>query len=295
MPLPGRCSGARSYPTPEASATERGLRSPDADPRRRPRSGFRRSRARDDVVGGARRRRRRDPDRQERRVRLRILEARRDVRPNDASTRSAFRTATSPSPACASLQQTVTAIDPETRSVTTDGGVHEADFLDRRARRRLRPGRHAGACRGRQRVLLHGWRRAVAAICFRRSRKGRAIVGVCGAPFKCPPAPSEAALLLHDYLSARGVRDDCEISFVIPFGSRSLPHRTRRARWSPPSPSATSSSSPGAASARSTRHAGSPFSTTAASCPTTSSSASRNTAPQTSSWRAEWPRTAMCP
>ena len=33
------------------------------------------------------------------------------------------------------------------------------------------------------------------------------------------PAPSEAALLLHDYLSARGVRDDCEISFVIPFGS----------------------------------------------------------------------------
>jgi sulfide:quinone oxidoreductase len=49
--------------------------------------------------------------------------------------------------------------------------------------------------------------------------QGRAIVGVCGAPFKCPPAPSEAALLLHDYLSARGVRDDCEISFVIPFGS----------------------------------------------------------------------------
>src|SRR6266851_1421786 len=47
--------------------------------------------------------------------------------------------------------------------------------------------------------------------------QGRAIVGVCGAPFKCPPAPSEAALLLHDYLSARGVRDECEISVVIPF------------------------------------------------------------------------------
>jgi sulfide:quinone oxidoreductase len=49
--------------------------------------------------------------------------------------------------------------------------------------------------------------------------KGRAIIGVCGAPFKCPPAPSEAALLLHDYLTARGMRADCEISFVIPFGS----------------------------------------------------------------------------
>jgi len=48
---------------------------------------------------------------------------------------------------------------------------------------------------------------------------GQAIVGVCGAPFKCPPAPSEAALLLHDYLSERGVRGDCEISFVLPLGS----------------------------------------------------------------------------
>jgi sulfide:quinone oxidoreductase len=47
--------------------------------------------------------------------------------------------------------------------------------------------------------------------------RGRALVGVCGAPFKCPPAPSEAALLLHDYLDARGVRDDCEISVAMPF------------------------------------------------------------------------------
>ena len=37
-------------------------------------------------------------------------------------------------------------------------------------------------------------------------------------PFKCPPAPSEAALLLHDYLTERGVRDACQISLVMPFG-----------------------------------------------------------------------------
>ena len=36
--------------------------------------------------------------------------------------------------------------------------------------------------------------------------------------FKCPPAPSEAALLLHDYLTERGIRRDCEISLVMPFG-----------------------------------------------------------------------------
>jgi sulfide:quinone oxidoreductase len=49
--------------------------------------------------------------------------------------------------------------------------------------------------------------------------RGRAVIGVCGAPFKCPPAPSEAALLLHDYLADRGIRRECELSFVIPFGT----------------------------------------------------------------------------
>jgi len=48
--------------------------------------------------------------------------------------------------------------------------------------------------------------------------KGHAIVGVTSAPFKCPPAPSEAALLLHDYLTEKGVRKDCSISIVMPFG-----------------------------------------------------------------------------
>lgn len=48
--------------------------------------------------------------------------------------------------------------------------------------------------------------------------KGHAIVGVTAAPFKCPPAPSEAALLLHDYLVKKGVRDDCKITLIIPFG-----------------------------------------------------------------------------
>src|SRR5262249_40384373 len=37
--------------------------------------------------------------------------------------------------------------------------------------------------------------------------------------FKCPPAPSETALLLHDYLTARGRRGATEISVVMPFGT----------------------------------------------------------------------------
>ena len=45
---------------------------------------------------------------------------------------------------------------------------------------------------------------------------GRIVIGVCRAPYKCPPAPSETALLLHDALTSRGVRNDCEIEIVMP-------------------------------------------------------------------------------
>ena len=48
---------------------------------------------------------------------------------------------------------------------------------------------------------------------------GPAIVGVCGKSFKCPPAPSETALLMHDYLVARGRRASAEITVVMPFGT----------------------------------------------------------------------------
>ena len=41
---------------------------------------------------------------------------------------------------------------------------------------------------------------------------------MCGPSFKCPPAPSEAALLLDEYLRERGVRDDVRIQVVMPFG-----------------------------------------------------------------------------
>jgi sulfide:quinone oxidoreductase len=116
------------------------------------------------------------------------------------------------------LQETVTAIDPEARRVSTDQGVHEADFLivalgadyDMDAT----PGLAEG---GNEFYTVAGAERLRAVI--PEFTQGKAVIGVCGAPFKCPPAPSEAALLLHDNLLARGVRDACEISFVIPFGT----------------------------------------------------------------------------
>jgi len=114
-------------------------------------------------------------------------------------------------------QETITSIDPVTKRVTTDKAAHEADILvialgadyDMAATRGLAEGGNEfysfkGAEKLRE--LLPTF------------TGGKVIVGVCGAPFKCPPAPSEAALLMHDYLVKRGIRNECEISLVMPFG-----------------------------------------------------------------------------
>src|SRR5262249_8486196 len=45
---------------------------------------------------------------------------------------------------------------------------------------------------------------------------GRVIVAVCALPFKCPPAPTESALMMHDFLTARGLRQKSSISLVMP-------------------------------------------------------------------------------
>lgn len=116
------------------------------------------------------------------------------------------------------LRETVLEIDPALRRVRTDAGSHEADVLvvalgadyDYDATPGLREaGNEFYSVAGAERLaeLLPGF------------TSGRAVIGVCGAPFKCPPAPSETALLLHDMLTGRGVREDCEITFAIPLPS----------------------------------------------------------------------------
>jgi sulfide:quinone oxidoreductase len=116
------------------------------------------------------------------------------------------------------LRETVTAIDPAARVVTTDAGVHEADYLVIA----LGADYDLEATPGFAEVAgdfysVAGAERLAEAIPTFSS--GRALIGVCGTPFKCPPAPSECALLLDDELRRRGVREDCEITFVIPLGS----------------------------------------------------------------------------
>ncbi|HXW58456.1 MAG TPA: FAD-dependent oxidoreductase [Solirubrobacteraceae bacterium] len=115
------------------------------------------------------------------------------------------------------LQETVIAIDPSARRVATDAGEHEADALVIALGADYDFDATPGLAQAGEFYSLAGAERLTERLPSFRS--GRAVIAVCGAPFKCPPAPSEASLLLHDHLSAEGVRDRCEISFVMPLSS----------------------------------------------------------------------------
>jgi sulfide:quinone oxidoreductase len=115
-------------------------------------------------------------------------------------------------------RDTITAIDPVTKVVTTQNGTYEADVLVVALGANYDVDATAGLNEhGNEYYTFQG--AVTLSEVIPRFTGGHAIIGVCGAPFKCPPAPSEAALMLHDYLSRTGVREACTISLVIPYGS----------------------------------------------------------------------------
>jgi sulfide:quinone oxidoreductase len=115
------------------------------------------------------------------------------------------------------LQTTVRSFDPAARTVVTDAGEFAADFLVVALGADLDPSATPGLVEGGNEFYTVAGAFALREVIVRFER-GPAIIGVCGKSFKCPPAPSETALLLHDYLTERGRRDATEITMVIPFG-----------------------------------------------------------------------------
>jgi sulfide:quinone oxidoreductase len=112
-------------------------------------------------------------------------------------------------------RETVTAIDPGERRVTTDVGSYDADFLvvamgadyDMDAT----PGLGAG---GFEYYTIAGAERLRAALLDLDG--GRVLVSVLGQPFKCPPAPFEGAFMLHEYFTQRGIRDSVQMTSTFP-------------------------------------------------------------------------------
>jgi sulfide:quinone oxidoreductase len=109
----------------------------------------------------------------------------------------------------------VVSIDPRSRRVVTDAATYDPDFLvvalgadyDRAAT----PGFMDG---GFEYYSIDGAERLRDALPLFTG--GRVLLAVLSIPFKCPPAPYEGILLLHDYLVDRGVRNATEIHVISP-------------------------------------------------------------------------------
>jgi sulfide:quinone oxidoreductase len=115
-------------------------------------------------------------------------------------------------------QERVTSIDPERRRVTTDAGSYDADVLaialgadyDIAAT----PGFEEGGFEYYSVAGAERMRDVIPGI-----DSGTILIAILGHPFKCPPAPFEAALLLHDHLVERRVREAVKIRTVGPMAA----------------------------------------------------------------------------
>ncbi|GAA1767569.1 NAD(P)/FAD-dependent oxidoreductase [Agromyces humatus] len=112
-------------------------------------------------------------------------------------------------------QERVLALDPATRHVVTDAGAYDPDVvvvaLGADYDVAATPGFIDG---GFEYYTVAGAERLRDEL--EAFRGGRVMLAVLSIPFKCPPAPYEAILLLHDRLVGRGIRDVTDLHVVTP-------------------------------------------------------------------------------
>lgn len=114
------------------------------------------------------------------------------------------------------VQAEATAIDPENKRVDTSEGTFEADAL-LVALGAGPPPRHTELL---QAAGAHDLYDGAGLPAIHRdlesAKEGRVVVSILGAPFKCPPAPFEAALIVDELARRRGVRDDLDVVLSTP-------------------------------------------------------------------------------
>jgi sulfide:quinone oxidoreductase len=113
------------------------------------------------------------------------------------------------------VQSTIRSIDAAARRVVTDAGTFDADVLVIALGADLDPSATPGLVEGGHEFYTVDGAFALRDV-LARFDGGRVVVGVTSTPFKCPPAPSEAAFLVHDFLVGRGLRDRSEVALVMP-------------------------------------------------------------------------------
>jgi sulfide:quinone oxidoreductase len=113
------------------------------------------------------------------------------------------------------VQSTIRAIDPNAKRVETDAGTFDADILVVALGTDLHPEATPGLVEDGYEFYTEPGAFALRDV-LANFKGGRVVIAVTSTPFKCPPAPSETSLMLHDFLTERGLRDKSEIALVMP-------------------------------------------------------------------------------
>jgi sulfide:quinone oxidoreductase len=116
------------------------------------------------------------------------------------------------------VQAAVRSVDPVARRVETDAGPLEGDVLVIALGADLHPEETPGLVEAGHEFYTNAGAFAARDV-LDRFEGGDVIVAVTSTPFKCPPAPSETALLVHDHLVHRGLLDRSTVSLVMPLGA----------------------------------------------------------------------------
>jgi sulfide:quinone oxidoreductase len=116
------------------------------------------------------------------------------------------------------VQAEIGAIDPVARRVQTDVGEFGGDILVVALGADLVPEATPGLVEGGYEFYTPHGAFALRDV-LAQFAGGRVVIAVTSTPFKCPPAPSETALLMDDLLRGRGVRESSTVSLVMPLGA----------------------------------------------------------------------------
>src|SRR3954447_3462789 len=127
-----------------------------------------------------------------------------------------YRSITKPN--VAFRQERVVSIDPATRRVVTDASTYEPDVLVVALGADCDPSLTPGFAEGGFEFYSPEGAARCAGVGSSFER-GTVLISVLGPFFKCPPAPYEAAFLLHDLFVERGVRDAIDMHLLTSLGS----------------------------------------------------------------------------
>jgi sulfide:quinone oxidoreductase len=107
-------------------------------------------------------------------------------------------------------QATIEAIHPQEKAATVDGKKITADALVLALGAELNPSAVPGFAEYAYNVYdpndIPGAEKAL-----NEFKGGRLVIGIFGAPYKCPPAPLEMAMLIHDKFKKSGVQASIEV------------------------------------------------------------------------------------